>query len=51
VLLVNFVLAVAVGHLAVGDSYAATFPALALLATAALLLLNGPGRPSVDEGL
>jgi len=50
-LLVNFTLAVIVGHLATGDTYKNTMPALNLLAMSVFLLLNGPGKPSVDEGL
>lgn len=50
-LIVNFTLAVLIGHVAIGDSYMDTFPALVILAISWFLLLNGPGKPSVDEGL
>ncbi|WP_138994774.1 DoxX family protein [Larkinella sp. C7] len=50
-LLINFVLAVLVGHVAIQDTYKNTMPALNLVAMSVFLLLNGPGKPSVDEGL
>ena len=50
-LAINFLLAVLVGHLAIGDSYANTFPALAILGLSIFLIINGPGKPSIDEGL
>lgn len=50
-LIVNFALAVLMGHLATGDTYTNTFPSLALLAMSVFLLLSGPGKPSIDEGL
>ena len=50
-LAINFLLAVLVGHLAIGDTFPNTFPALVLLAMSIFLILNGPGKPSIDEGL
>lgn len=50
-LAINFVLAIGVGHIAIGDTYKNTFPAINLLAMSVFLLLNGPGKPSIDEGL
>jgi uncharacterized membrane protein YphA (DoxX/SURF4 family) len=34
-----------------GGPYAAAFPALVMLGGAVFLLLNGPGRPSLDHRL
>ncbi|MBC3786749.1 DoxX family protein [Spirosoma utsteinense] len=50
-LAINFILAIAVGHVAIADTYKNTFPAINLLAMSFFLLLNGPGKPSIDEGL
>jgi putative oxidoreductase len=50
-LLINFTLAVVIAHLVTHDTYKNTFPALNLLAFSVFLLLNGPGKPSVDEGI
>ncbi|MGA0559636.1 DoxX family protein [Larkinella sp. VNQ87] len=50
VLFINFTFAVLMGHLAIGDTYKNTFPALNILAMSVFLFLNGPGKPSVDEG-
>jgi putative oxidoreductase len=50
-LTINFVLAVAVAHIATADTYKNSFPAVNLLAMSIFLLLNGPGKPSIDEGL
>jgi len=44
----NFLLAVLFAHLAVGDSYANTMPALNLLVVSVILFLNGPGKYSLD---
>ncbi|MFD1141884.1 DoxX family protein [Larkinella insperata] len=49
-LMINFLFAVLMGHLAIQDTYKNTFPALNLLAMSVFLLLNGPGKPSFDEG-
>ncbi|GAA4447969.1 hypothetical protein GCM10023189_05100 [Nibrella saemangeumensis] len=51
ILAINFAFALLFGHLAIGDTYKNTFPALNLFAMSIFLLLNGPGKPSVDEGL
>ncbi|GAB3504223.1 hypothetical protein GCM10027341_34240 [Spirosoma knui] len=48
---INFAFAIAVAHLATHDTYKNTFPALNLFAMMVFLMLNGPGKPSVDEGL
>lgn len=50
-LTINFSLAVIVGHIAIADTYKNSFPSINLLAMSVFLLLNGPGKPSVDEGL
>ncbi|RIV18081.1 DoxX family protein [Fibrisoma montanum] len=51
VLLINFSLAILVGHVAIGDTYKNAMPAINLFAMSVFLLLNGPGKPSIDEGL
>lgn len=50
-LAINFALAILVGHVAIDDTYKNTFPALNLFAMSVFLLLNGPGKPSIDEGV
>ncbi len=47
----NFLLAVLFAHLAVGDSYPNTMPALNLMVVNVVLLLNGPGKFSIDARL
>ncbi|AQG78762.1 DoxX family protein [Spirosoma montaniterrae] len=49
-LAINFMLAIIVGHIAIADTYKNTFPSINLLAMSIFLLLNGPGKPSIDEG-
>lgn len=49
VLTFNFTIAVVFGHVVIGDTYANSYPSLHLLAMSVFLLLNGPGKPSVDE--
>lgn len=51
VLAFNFTIAVVFGHAVIGDTYANSYPSMHLLAMSVFLLLNGPGKPSVDEGL
>ena len=51
VLAFNFMIAFVFGHAVIGDTYANSYPSLHLLAMSVFLLLNGPGKPSVDEGL
>ena len=51
VLAFNFLLAVLFAHLAVGDSYSNTMPALNLLVVNLVLALNGPGKFSLDARL
>ena len=48
-LLINFTVAVVLAHLSVGDTYQNTFASVNLWAVCFFLLLNGPGRYSVDE--
>ncbi|WP_185731492.1 DoxX family protein [Larkinella rosea] len=48
-LLINFVFAVLIGHVAINDTYKNALPAINLLAMSVFLLLNGPGKPSFDE--
>ena len=48
-LAVNFSVALGMAHLNTNDSYQNTMPSLNLVAVAIFLLLNGPGRYSVDE--
>lgn len=50
VLAFNFTIAVLFAHAVTGDTYAHSYPALHLLAMSIFLLINGPGKPSVDEG-
>lgn len=51
VLAFNFTMAVVFGHAVVGDTYANSYPSLHLLAMSVFLLFNGPGKPSVGEGI
>ena len=48
-LIVNFSIALGMAHLNINDSYQNTMPSLNLIAVAIFLLLNGPGRYSIDE--
>lgn len=48
-LLINFVFAVLIGHVMINDTYKNALPAINLLAMSVFLLLNGPGKPSIDE--
>ena len=50
-LTINFIVAVVAGHIAIADTYKNSFPSINLLAMSIFLLLNGPGKPSVDEGV
>ena len=50
-LIVNFSMAFGMAHLATGDTYQNTFASVNLLAVSIFLLFNGPGKPSVDEGV
>ena len=49
VLTFNFTMAVVFGHAVIGDTYANSYPSLHLLTMSVFLLLNGPGKPSVDK--
>ena len=48
-MIVNFLVALLMVHL--GGPYPAAFPALAMLSGAIFLLLNGPGKLSIDQRL
>ena len=50
-LIINFSVAFGMAHLAVSDTYQNTFASVNLLAVSTFLLLNGPGRFSIDERL
>lgn len=50
-LITNFGVAVGLAHLSTNDTYQNTFPSVNLLAATIFLLLNGPGRFSIDEKL
>ena len=47
--IINFIAAILIAHR--GDTFAHTFPALVMLAAGFFFLLNGAGKPSVDEWL
>ncbi|WP_128545942.1 DoxX family protein [Larkinella soli] len=51
ILFINFSFALLLGHIAIGDTYKGAMPAINLWAMSIFLLLNGPGKPSVEEGL
>jgi len=51
VLAFNFTIAFVFAHAVISDTYANTYPSMHLLAMSIFLLVNGPGKPSVDEGL
>ncbi len=46
---INFAVALGMAHLNTSDSYQNTMPSVNLLAVSIFLLLNGPGRYSIDE--
>jgi putative oxidoreductase len=48
-LLINFTVAVVAGHLLINDTYQNTFASINIWAFCFFLLLNGPGRYSLDE--
>ncbi|MBO0934732.1 DoxX family protein [Fibrella aquatilis] len=48
-ILINFSVAFGMAHINTNDSYQNTMPSLNLMAVAFFLLLNGPGRYSIDE--
>ncbi len=48
-MVINFIAALFIAH--TGDSYQGMFPAMVMLFTSLFLLLNGAGKPSVDNGL
>lgn len=49
VLIINFTVAVVLAHLSIWDTYQNTFASINLWAVCFFLLLNGPGRYSLDE--
>lgn len=50
-LIINFSVAFSMAHLALNDDYQNTFASVNLLAVNIFLLLNGPGKYSVDKRL
>ncbi len=48
-LIINFCVAVSLGHLAIQDTYEHTFASVNLLAVNIFLFLNGAGNYSVDQ--
>ena len=50
-LVINFSVAVGLAHLAINDTYQNTSPSTNILAVSIFLLLNGPGRFSIDAAL
>ncbi len=49
VMVVNFIAALVIAH--VGQPYSANYPAFVMLAAAFFFMLNGAGRPAVDDWL
>jgi len=49
-MIIYFAIAILTYHLPEGHSIRSTMPALVLLAMSIFLLLNGAGKPSIDEG-
>lgn len=47
--IINFIAALLIAHR--GDTFSSMFPALVLIAVGCFFLLNGAGKPSVDEWL
>ncbi len=50
-LIINFTMAFFMAHIVTHDTYQNTMPSTNLLAVSIFLLINGPGKPSVDEGV
>ena len=50
-LIINFSVAFGMAHVALNDDYQNTFASVNLLAVSSFLLLNGPGKYSVDNRL
>jgi putative oxidoreductase len=48
---INFIVALVWGHLLTGHEISKAISAIVLLVLGIFFLLNGPGKPSVDEGL
>ncbi len=48
--IINFVVAIVYGHVLTGHTISKALPATVLLVLSIFILLNGPGKPSIDEG-
>jgi putative oxidoreductase len=49
--MINFTVAIIYGHVIPDHTISKALPATVLLVLAIFFLMNGPGKPSVDEGL
>ena len=49
--IINFIVAIIYGHIIPAHSISKALPAFVLLVLGIFFLLNGPGKPSVDEGI
>jgi putative oxidoreductase len=49
--IIYFIVAIIWGHIIPGHTISKAMPAVILLLLGVFFLLNGPGKPSVDEGL
>ena len=49
--IINFVVAIIYGHIIPAHTISKALPAIVLLVLAIFILLNGPGKPSIDEGV
>jgi putative oxidoreductase len=49
--IINFIVAIVWGHILQGHLVSSAMAATVLLVLAIFFLLNGPGKPSVDEGI
>lgn len=47
-LLINFTVAIMLAHFSIWDTYQNTFPSVNIWAVSLFMLLNGPGRYSID---
>jgi len=49
--IINFIIAIVYGHILTGHTISKALPATVLLVLGIFILLNGPGKPSIDEGV